>query len=214
MCGRMTLTESSLARVADELAATLEPAAAALYRPRYNIAPSDQHWVVVAVPSGRLIVPARWGFGEGKPLINARSETAARRGPLGRAFAERRCVVPADGFYEWTGPKSARQPLWFHRADGGLIYLAGLWAPGADGQPAFTVLTTEANELIAKVHDRMPVLLAPAAAADWLARPAQELLVPAPESLLVVQAVSPRVNSVRNDDPALLVEQAGQLDLL
>src|SRR5437879_3224106 len=100
MCGRMTLTESSLAKVADELAATLVPADSALYRPRYNIAPTDQHWMVLAAGEGRALVPARWGFGD-RMLINARSETASRRGPLGKAFADHRCVVPADGFYEW-----------------------------------------------------------------------------------------------------------------
>ncbi len=202
MCGRITLAVPNLVEVADELSATLRAEHALLYRPRYNVAPTDPHWVVLLTPQGRQLVPARWGMGE-RMLINVRSETASRRGPIGRALQEKRCVVPADGFFEWTGPKSARRPLWFHKQGGGLLYLAGLWEAG-EGGPRFTVLTTEANRLIAPVHDRMPVLLSREAVAEWLARPAQDLLVPAPDSALLVTPVSTRVNSVKNDDPSLL----------
>lgn len=210
MCGRMTLTEKSLAKVAQELSATFSAQDVTLYKPRYNVAPSDQHWLVRAGAAGRELVPARWSFGQrdGRPLINARSESlvVGRKSPLSRALEQRRCVVPADGFFEWTGPKNARKPLWFHRRDGGLLYLAGLWEEGPDGKPQFVVLTTEPNALVSRVHDRMPALLAPDAVARWLAAPAPELLGPAPDSLLVADAVSPRVNDVRNDDPGVLDE--------
>src|SRR5205814_2243845 len=118
-----------------------------------------------------------------------------------------------DGFYEWTGPKSDRRPLWFHRPDGGLLYLAGLWEPGQGDEPRFLLLTTEPNALVARFHDRMPVLLGREQAAAWLASPAGELLVPAPESLLEARPVSPRVNSVRNDDPSLLEKAAERPEL-
>jgi putative SOS response-associated peptidase YedK len=204
----MTLTEKSLAKVAEELQATFSAQDVTLYKPRYNVAPSDQHWVVRGSEAGRELVPARWAFGrrDGRPMINARSESlhVGRKGPLSKALEERRCVVPADGFFEWTGPRNARQPLWFHRRDGGLLYLAGLWEEGPDGKPQFVVLTTEPNKLVARVHDRMPALLTPDRVNEWLAKPAPELLGPAPEALLVADAVSPRVNDVRNDDPGVL----------
>jgi putative SOS response-associated peptidase YedK len=200
----MTLTQPDLSKVAEELSASLRPEDALLYRPRYNVAPSDPHWVVLATAAGRQLVPARWGFGE-RMLINVRSESAPRRGALGRAFAEQRCAVPADGFFEWTGPKSARRPLWFHRPDGGLLYLAGLWEESPAGR-RFTVLTTDANQLVSAYHDRMPALLSPKAAGEWLARAAPELLAPAPPDSLIVKRVSQTVNSVKNDDASVLEE--------
>ena len=118
MCGRMTLTQPSLAKVAEELSAAVRPQDQPLYRPRYNVAPSDLHWIAVApeaaVPRYQCtLVPARWGFRRGESmLVNARGEGLLHpRGALGRALAERRCIVPADGFFEWTGPKKTRQPL-------------------------------------------------------------------------------------------------------
>jgi putative SOS response-associated peptidase YedK len=215
MCGRMTLTQPSLARVAEQLGASVRAADATLYRPRYNIAPTDLHWVVRLSTEGRELIPARWGMlRAGKPMVNARSESleaalarpsGLTKSPLHRALAERRCAVPADGFFEWTTSGSgARRPLWFHRPDGGLLFLAALYEEGPDGRPLFTVLTTDANGLVSRVHDRMPALLAPDAVAEWLARPATELLQPAPDALLMAQPVSPRVNSVRNDDPSCL----------
>lgn len=204
----MTLTEKSAARVARELAASLSAEDAALHRPRFNVAPADLHWLVRDGQGGRELVQARWGFGkrDGRPLVNARSESLVlgKRSPISRAFEARRCVVPADGFFEWTGPKSARRPLWFHRPAGGLLYLAGLYEEGPDGRPQFVVLTTEANALLARIHDRMPALLDRQQVDEWLARPAQDLLAPAPAALLIGEPVSQRVNDVHNDDPSCL----------
>lgn len=204
MCGRFTLTEGSVERLARELAAEVERVRAAEWRPRYNLAPSDQAWIVRLVGGRRLLLPARFGFpGRDGVLPNARAETAARLPTFRKAWQEGRCIVPADGFFEWRGPRGARQPLWIHPPGGGLILMAGLCQEGADGL-SFTVLTTDPNALVAPIHDRMPVILAREAADAWLARPDPSLLVPAPEGALVATAVSPRVNSVAFDDPECL----------
>jgi len=233
MCGRMTLTRVDWDEVILELTETLVPAgvsgiradngAAVSYRSRYNVAPAQPHPILRADAGAARLGFALWGLlarGRGKaPVINARAETVPFKSAFQDAFVGRRCVVPADGFFECkTGP-DGRQPLWFHRPDGKLLLLAGLFdeepAP-ADHPPRmrFGVLTTAPNSLVAPVHDRMPALLSAAEAAAWLAKPDQRLLHPAPDDLLVATPVSFRVNSVRNDDPACLAPpKAGQMRL-
>jgi putative SOS response-associated peptidase YedK len=156
----------------------------------------------------RRLQMLRWGFaGGGRGVhINARADTAPFKPTFRDAYVLRRCVVPADGFYEWKG----EQPFWFHRGDGRLLLFAGLW----DGD-RFLVLTTEPNALLREVHDRMPVVLAADDAAAWLVEPSQKLLRPCPDELLVAQPVSTRVNSVKHDDPACLdpPSPGGQLAL-
>ena len=150
----------------------------------------------------------------GYKQINARAETLDKRSAFRDAFKTRRCVVPADGFVEWIGPKAARQPIWFHRRDGGLLLFAGLYeywqpAPG-EWESTFTIVTTATNSTIEPVHDRMPVILPEMVVDEWLhPRPndiagLKALLVPAGDGLLLGTPVSPRVNSVKNDDPACL----------
>ncbi|HJZ85128.1 MAG TPA: SOS response-associated peptidase [Polyangia bacterium] len=206
MCGRFTLTVPDLDLLAELLGVPADPALAERYRPRYNVAPSDAHLIVAGEKGGRRLVSATWGLGA-QLRINARSETARERPTFQRAFARGRCVVPADGFFEWSGPEKARRPLWYRRVDGGLLLMAGLFEPGPAGL-RFTILTTPANQLVAQVHDRMPALLAPAQIDAWLharsAAEAQKLLRPAPEDMLQVTAVSRRLNAVANDDPACL----------
>jgi putative SOS response-associated peptidase YedK len=197
----MTLSKRELAEIADELAAVFDPDAAASYRPRYNLAPTDPHFVLRLEAGQRRLEPARWGLVvPGRPpLFNARSESAAFKPPFRDAWRDGRCVVPADGFYEWRSVDGQRQPLWFHRRDGKLLLLAGLCQGGR-----FTVLTTTPNTLLATVHDRMPAVLTEAEAAAWLAAPSPRLLHPAADDLLEGRPVSTRVNSVRNDDPECL----------
>ena len=233
MCGRMTLTRADWDEVVLELTETLAPAgvgpiraddgAAASYRPRFNVAPAQCHPILRTSGGPARLGFALWGLlarGRGKaPVINARAETVPFKSAFQDAFVSRRCVVPTDGFFEWkTGP-DGRQPLWFHRPDGKLLLLAGLFdeEPATADQPAhmrFSVLTTAPNRLVAPVHDRMPALLSAVEAAGWMAKPDQHLLHPAPEDLLVATPVSFRVNSVRNDDPACLAPtKAGQMRL-
>ncbi|WP_437546838.1 SOS response-associated peptidase [Sorangium sp. So ce367] len=207
-----------------------DPEIAARFRPRFNIAPATVHPVLRARDGRRALVAATWGFvgrfargGAGPSLLaNARAESARAKPTFREAFAARRCVVPADGFYEWTGPKGARRPTWFHPAEGGLLRLAGLYQPAKDpdtGEPdvRFTILTTDANADVAPIHNRMPVLLGPGDVDLWLglgdgadADRAEALLRPAPRGALAARAVSPRVNSVAHDDPALLQELAAE----
>ena len=224
----MTLTRADWDEVLLELTETLVPAgvtdiredegAAAYYRPRYNVAPTQAHPILRGVAGPARLGFALWGLlasGRGKaPVINARAETVPFKSAFQDAFVSRRCVVPADGFFEWkTGPEG-RQPLWFHRPDGKLLLLAGLFDEELTTakQPArtrFAVLTTAPNRLLATVHDRMPALLSASDAASWLVQPAQKLLRPAPDDLLLATPVSLRVNSVRNDDPECLAPPRG-----
>ena len=138
MCGRFTLTRQEAEELAAELGVPVE--SLSNYRPRYNIAPTDQHWIVRTKYEERELLSARWGLvnswaNDGKRAaqqINARAESLAARPAFKDAYAKRRCVVPADGFFEWVGAKGARQPIWFHRLDGGLLLFAGLyesWQP-------------------------------------------------------------------------------------
>lgn len=205
MCGRYTLTDPE---VAEHLAALWEtelPEGLTL-SPRFNIAPTDLCPIVVPGQTRPRVEVARWGFElGGKLYVNLRSETAPTRSP--KLWTGGRCVVPADGFYDWKGPKGERQPVWFHAPDRGLLWMAGLVEGGR-----FIVLTTEAHGAVATIHDRMPVLLALADARHWLAgAPPVENDV-----ALVGQDASPRVSSVKNDDPSLLqppAVSAGQLRL-
>jgi putative SOS response-associated peptidase YedK len=222
MCGRYTLTTPDYDTLARALGVVVDPELAALYRPRYNVAPTTLCLVVRDATGGREIVRARWGLvnswskdrSVGAKQINARSETAADKPAFRAAFAKRRCVVPADGFYEWQGPKGARQPVWFHAPGGDLLAFAGLYESFDDPstgerERTFTILTTGPNARVAPVHDRMPAVLAPADVEAWLApgteaAAARALLRPAPDGLLVATLVSSRVSSVGNDDPGCL----------
>jgi len=223
MCGRFTLTEERSEQLA--LALGVEADRFVDYRPRYNIAPTDPHWIVRVKYEDRELLPARWGLinswakdaKRAASQINARAETLESRSAFKALFANRRCVVPADGFFEWTGPKTARQPLWFHRPDGGLLLFAGLyeyWQPTpGQWQRTFTIITTDANKLMEPVHDRMPVILADEAVDAWLlpkqkAADLRSLLVPAQEDWLVATPVSTRANSVKNDDAGVVEEVA------
>jgi putative SOS response-associated peptidase YedK len=231
MCGRFTLTYDQRQRLAVELGVNVEEIDEADYRPRWNIAPTDPHWIVRMRYEERTVLPAKWGLvnfwakdaKRAAQQINARAETLAKSNAFREAFAQRRCVVPADGFYEWEGTAAARRPIWFHREDGGLIYFAGLyesWQPQPEQwQRTFTIVTTEPNGLIAPIHNRMPVVL-PADLVDiWLdpqeedLEKLQKLLRPAAEDALVARRVSQRANSVKNDDPACIepVEETGRL---
>lgn len=223
MCGRFTLTRQEAEELAAELGVPID--SLPNYRPRYNIAPTDDHWIVRTKYEDRELLPAKWGLvnswakdaKRAAAQINARAETLATRGAFKEAFAKRRCVVPADGFFEWAGPKTARQPVWFHKPDKGLILFAGLyeyWKRAEDDfLRSFTIVTTDANTTVEPIHDRMPVILSDEAADAWMlagtkADDALELLVPAPDGLLVATHVSPRANSVKNDDAGVLEEVA------
>jgi putative SOS response-associated peptidase YedK len=209
----MTLTRKDVHQIVSELEAEVGEEDARIYRPRYNVAPSDQHWILCASGDARVLMPATWGYlAAGKPLINVRSEQVASGRGFRDAFQSRRCAVVTDGFYEWS-PK--KEPTWFHRSDGGLVLLAGLYhRPAEAPTPRFTVLTTRPNRTVAQIHDRMPVALDPGdpgALGAWLSAvpgagpdDITRLLAPAREDLLIATPVSRHVNSVKHDDPGCL----------
>src|SRR4051794_21550289 len=127
MCGRTTLTNEALEEIGEELHAEWAAEDAALYRPRYNVAPSDTTWIVEARGDARVLAPAVWGYVASKrPLVNVRGEQVASGQGFRDAFASRRCAVVTDGFYEWSAgpPRAPRAPFWFHRPEGGLVLLA------------------------------------------------------------------------------------------
>jgi putative SOS response-associated peptidase YedK len=209
MCGRFTLTVEDIASMAREWAAEVDAALLAAWRPRFNVAPGDRHPVLVAPDGRRRLISAAFGVvaaraaGPPAPLINARLETAPSRPSFREAWRTGRAAVPADGFYEWQGPPSARRPTWFHRPGRAPMLLAALLGDAPGGGPGFTVLTRPALAPVRALHDRMPVLLSPAMLEAWLSGPAPTLPDPADGELLATP-VSPRVNSVEHDDPACL----------
>ena len=192
-------------------------------RTRYNIAPTQSAPVVrireAAPKAERELVELRWGLipgwakepGDGPLMINARLETVSEKPAFRAAFRARRCLVPADGFYEWKREDKARQPFRIHSADGGPMGFAGVWErwTGREGEviDSFAILTTEAQGAIREIHDRMPVMLDPAIYDAWLdpalADPRQVLdqIRLLPMESLVAEPVSKYVNAVRNDDP-------------
>jgi putative SOS response-associated peptidase YedK len=216
MCGRFTLSAQP-ALIAEVFGLTNVPDLA----PRYNIAPT-QRAAVVRQPTAdepRQLDMLRWGLvpawaddpAIGNRLINARSETVGEKPAFRSAFRHRRCLVPADGFFEWAKSAGGKQPYHFHRADGAPFALAGLWERRQRGdEPAletFTILTTAANSVVRPLHDRMPVILQPGDYEAWLDPELDEaahlthLLSAAPEDFLVVNPVSPVVNSAGHDGP-------------
>jgi len=214
VCARFTLRKKRLREVADELDAELGPEDEALYRPRYNVAPTDLAWIVDDSVGARLLRAATWSYlvGDGqRRLINVRGEQVGSGAGFREAFARRRCLVVTDGFYEWPGKGQA--PFLLHRADGGLVLLGGLFQRPRpdDAHPRFTVLTTRPNALVAPIHDRMPVVIPPSELDRWLQAPLVEaapLIAPSPDGALVATRVSKHVNNVRNDDPACVVPDA------
>jgi len=145
--------------------------------------------------------------------INARSESVATSRAYASAFKRRRCLIPADGWYEWSGPKDQRQPHWIHHADGVPFLFAGIyeaWFPERDQpQTTFSIITTDANQTLVAIHARMPVVVPADRVDEWLdPQRDPDALVPlmaaAPNDAFVSRPVSTRVNSVRNDDPSLL----------
>jgi putative SOS response-associated peptidase YedK len=191
---------------------------------RFNVAPTDPALVVVQRDERRAIVAYGWGlvphWAEGPGVgraraINARAETLTRSPLFRESLARRRCLVPVDAFYEWRNAGGVRQPFAIRRADHAPLVLAGLWAGRRDPETGivsrtFSIVTTVANELIGKLHDRMPVVIEPDAWDRWLhPRPRDigelhGLLVPAPAAELEMYSVATLVNNVRNDGPELL----------
>jgi putative SOS response-associated peptidase YedK len=191
--------------------------------PRYNAAPMQWMPVIRQDPSGeRVLQTLRWGLlpswakdeSIANRLINARAETLAEKPSFRSALRKRRCIVPADGFYEWAKRPDGKQPYYIHASDGSILAFAGLWERWTrpdDGESidSFTIVTPAANDRMRALHDRMPVILAPEAAARWLdpaSDPAalSDLLGPSPDERMALHPVARAVGNVRNEGPELI----------
>jgi putative SOS response-associated peptidase YedK len=224
MCGRYTMTTVAGRLVVERFELGEEPEAATLGR--FNVCPTEPIAAVTAAGDagdGRAVRTLRWGLvppwarelGKGFAPINARSESAATKPPFAELFArpERRCLVLADGWYEWLRserPRGERVPFRYTVDGGGLLAFAGLWDErrvGGERVASATILTTAANAICAPVHDRMPCVLAgPDEEAAWLAGESDpELLVPLADARVTAAPANPAVNRAGVEGPELLV---------
>jgi len=213
MCGRFALKNPRALKAAFDLADMPELA------PRYNIAPSQDIPIIRADAGGRHLVLAHWGLipswaqsaDSGYSTINARAETVDTKPSFRAPFKRHRCIIPADGFYEWHAEGGIKIPHHIGRSDGAPFAMAGLWDiwKGPQGEVlSCTIIVTGANRFMQPLHDRMPVILAPADYARWLdpdnhdVASLKQLLAPAPEDGLTEWPVSRALNNPRNDGPA------------
>ena len=243
MCGRYTLIKQP-ASIGVKSPKKIElpddsGAEALAFKPRYNIAPTQGNLVVRkhTEDEGLTMSSMRWGLlpswsrtGETTSLlINARSETVAEKPSFKAAYQRRRCLVPADGYYEWKRHRSLNQPYYLQLVDDSVFFMAGIWETWHDaaGAPteSFAILTTQANALAAKVHDRMPVILEGDDTLIWLdgdpdiieTEKRFDLLGPIDSGRMKFRAVNPIVNNNQNDVPDCIseppVEASTQLDM-
>lgn len=235
MCGRFTL---NLAELTDlKLPLGLDYVEITDWSARYNIAPSQP--APVATQNGqRVLRELRWGLvphwakdpSIGSRMINARAESVADKPAFRDAFARRRCIVPATGYYEWQAVAGSRrkQPMWIHPPDGGVLLLAGIWdrwrAPDGAVLDSFAIVTMDASEAVREIHDRMPLALDGHGRDAWLGASApdadtmRELLERSSDAPLTSHAVDPRMNKPEHDDPtciepAHIAPASGQLGL-
>lgn len=216
MCGRFTLYTQAEA-LEERFHATI---AEDSYRPSYNAAPS-QALLTILHDNPEVIVPTAWGFvpawaagrSDVKPLINARGETVASKPFFRGAFKNSRCLVLADGFYEWRRAKSGKVPYRIALKTKEPFAFAGIWSRVHDAEgtlkTTFALITTEANELVAQIHSRMPVILREEDEEEWLnpqlpLEAAQKMLAPYPTERLTAYQVSSRVNSAAHNAPELM----------
>lgn len=219
MCGRFTQTKEGAA-----IAKTFHLATTPDIQPRYNIAPTQPIAAITQTEDNRDLRIFKWGLvpswakdpSIGNRMINARAETAAEKPSFRAAFKRRRCLIVADGFYEWqrTGSSKKKQPYYIQMEDEAPFGFAGLWERWQDGEGSYletcTILTTEPNKLMAPIHNRMPVILHPDDHDLWLdpslqdGRHVQHLLAPYEPEAMQRYPISTVVNSPRNETPECL----------
>lgn len=240
MCGRYTLRKGFTEVAAENGSYTIRNTDPARFEPRFNIAPT-QHSAILRRPADTTktleVAALRWGLIPSwakttrslSPMINARSETVAEKPAFRAAFQRRRCLVPADGFYEWKKKKGANLPFYFKLEDDSLFHMAGIWESwiGELGETidSFTILTTHANALLARYHDRMPVILEGEKIPLWLdgdltrltTAERNDLFSPFDPDRMTSHPANPIVNNNRSEGPECIVEPTtaptSQLDL-
>ncbi|AMQ57431.1 SOS response-associated peptidase [Algoriphagus sanaruensis] len=216
MCGRYSLSKSKI-----ELEERFQAEMLTDFKPRYNIAPT-QLVPVITSDSPKGFSFFYWGitpdFGQNKPvaqkLINARAETIHEKISFKSSFQKRRCLIPADGFYEWKRlGKKTKIPYRFTLRDEETFAFAGIWEEyenvNGESNHTFLILTTSPNEVVDEIHDRMPVILSREEEKKWLDKYTSEsdlleMLNPLAPELMVSYTVSPLVNSVQNDSPGII----------
>ena len=222
MCGRVVQSSSPL-RYAFVDGMNVRDSRVSNYPPRWNGAPSQDLLVIRRNhQTGEVSLdPLRWGLipywckdpAGGRKPINAKTESVAALPSFREAYRKRRCILPVDSFYEWKAIKGqkAKQPYAIAIKDGSPFGIAGTWEnwkhPGTrEWIRTFAIITTEANELVAEIHNRMPAILVPSDCVRWLSQEAdpRDLLKPFPSEAMRIWPISPRVNKAENDDPALL----------
>jgi putative SOS response-associated peptidase YedK len=214
MCGRFYLTATPA-----EIRKQFKIQTAPPLTPHYNIAPTQASPIVVADGKGRALHLARWGLvpswsrdlSLGTSMVNAPADALEGKAAFSKLFQSQRCLVPANGYYEWQSHGTRKHPYKIALRNGALIAFGGLWEKWTpeSGEPVetFTIITTAASKLVSEVHDRMPLIIAPADYQLWLtASPAtaKKLLLPY-ASGLTITPISERVNSIQNDDVELLL---------
>jgi putative SOS response-associated peptidase YedK len=212
MCGRFTSRKPEKIKIDGVHSSDLEGA-----KPRYNIAPSQQILSVIQTGDGRHALYLEWGLipswsKEGNGIINARSETLAEKPSFRDSFKRRRCLIPADGFFEWKKTGKTKQPYYFQMKDESVFSFAGIWDTWkTDGKEIIScaIITTKPNELLSQVHNRMPVILHPGDFDTWLGSEIEtddlsDLLKPFPNEYMKGYPVSTNVNSPSVDNPQLV----------
>ena len=217
MCGRYTLTSAP-----EAIRALFRYDEQPNFPPRYNIAPTQPIAIVRVVEGKRQFALVRWGLLPSwvkdpktfSLVINARGESVNDKPAFRAAMKYRRCLIPADGFYEWQRGGERKQPFYVRAKNGGPLAYAGLWeswtGPNGEELETAAVVTTDANKTLAPIHERMPVVVPPEAFDLWLncdtvdARTAATLVQPAPDDLLEAYEISTAVNRVANDDAKLI----------
>ena len=211
MCGRFALHSSDGVKLPGLRIPDLP------FEARYNIAPSQNVLVIADFGKGAEVRLLTWGLipswsSDGKGFINARAETIEERLAFNESFRLRRCLIPADGFFEWKRSGRAKQPFYFQLRDDSLLTFAGIWDTWRNRGQLVTscaIITTSANELVGEFHNRMPAILSPELHDAWLNRRTSRvellrMLKPFPSSLMKTRPVSSRVNSTENDSADLL----------
>ena len=208
MCGRYTATAAQ-AVIEDYFGAEFSET----HIPAYNASPGQHLPVILDIEPGKILpvlwgIKPSWGKQPSRLLINARSETVHQRPTFRKSFHERRCLVVADGFYEWQATRQGKQPFRIMLKTEELFAFAGIWQE-VDGEPAYVILTTEANRVMRPIHERMPVILERGQRVSWIdpdlpEREALEFLAPCSDDSIKVYPVSRAVNSSKNQSPDLI----------
>lgn len=231
MCGRF-VSSTPVSKLVEQF--LVDDVAVDEHDPSWNVAPTEEILAVAASKEGaRRLGTFKWGLvpswakdpSIGNRMINLRAETVSEKPSFRRTLAKHRCIIPVDGFYEWKsmGKGRKKQPFYVRSRDGTVLALAGLWeawkekdkAGDDDWLRTCTIITTEPNQLLAPIHDRMPVVLPPDSWDTWLDRGNDDvealaaLLLPAPEDLLELYPVGADVNSVRNNGEQLVAPLEG-----